>query len=160
IAGRFRRAGSAYVRGSRFQFLSSAANLRNLSRSNNVPPTTASFRYLGRVHLRRSFPFSTQSGLPNKMSRSRGNFAKGVTGFAGFRFATGSIAVAQPQFHYGWIRLRWDDSVIERYKSFAQFFTVIDWAYNDVVGAPIHVGDTQAVPEPNTLLLTLVGAGA
>jgi hypothetical protein len=92
------------------------------------------------------------------MTVSRGKFIKGMTGFAGFRFYTGT-AGGMPLYHYGWIRVRWDDSVVLRYKDFAQFLTVIDWAYNNIVGQPIHVGDTQSVPEPSTLVLALLAAG-
>ena len=78
-----------------------------------------------------------------------------MTGFAGFRFAAGTVG-GETAYDYGWIRLKWTDSIITRYMGFPQFLTVIDWAYNDTLNAPIHVGD---VPEPSTLLLALMAAG-
>ena len=150
-SGKFRRAGAAYLVGNgNLQFLAIVPNLFKLNRSSHVPGTIGLFQDTARIHMRSSFPFST-----NKMIRRRGRFAKGVTGFAGFRFAAGT-AGGQPAYDYGWIRLKWDDSVIARYAGFPQFLTVIDWAYNDTPNAPIHVGD---VAEPSTLLLALLAAG-
>jgi hypothetical protein len=153
-SGKFRRAGAASLVGNgRFQFLDTGFDLSRLVKSNNVPGGSGVFRNFGRVHRRVSFPFST-----NKMTRTRGYFPKGVTGFAGFRFANSSVS-GIPLYHYGWIRVKWDDSVVLRYKGFPQFLTVIDWAYNTMVGQPIHVGDTQSVPEPSTLVLAVLAAG-
>jgi hypothetical protein len=151
-SGKFRRAGAASLVGSkRFQFLDSGFNLSRLARSHNVPPASGSFRSFGRVHRRQSFPYST-----NKMTRTRGNFPKGQTGFAGFRFYNATVSGA-PLYNYGWIRLKWDDSILMKYKGFPQFLTVVDWAYNNM-GQPIHVGSTT-VPEPSTLVLGLLAAG-
>ena len=45
----------------------------------------------------------------------------------------------------------------------ATSYTINRWAYNNVAGQSIKVGDTgqsSAVPEPGTLSLTLLGLGA
>jgi hypothetical protein len=73
-----------------------------------------------------------------------GNFQGGQPGFIGFELANGDL---------GWLRVEVtaDD----------QNVTAIDWAYNDVAGAPINAGQTSsAVPEPSALgLLALGSAG-
>jgi len=66
-----------------------------------------------------------------------GQFPNGKVGFAGIRFTTGP---GNP--HLGWIRLS-----VSIPGSNAVSVTAIDWAYNDVVGAPVHV----PVPEPSGL---------
>ncbi len=143
------------VGGPNFQFLDkSAFNLSLLFRSGHVPGNGSGvFRNSGVLKERHSFPFST-----NKMVRTYGNFNKGQTGFAGFRFRAGSLS-GMPLYHYGWIRLQWDDFLLA-YQNFPQFETVIDWAYNSTSNAPIHIGDTGAVPEPSTLVLALLAAGS
>ena len=149
-SGKFRRAGAAsLVANGNFQVLASGLNLLKLQKSSHVPGTTGELQRWP-APQGTSFPFST-----NKMTRTRGSFAKGVTGFAGFRFAAGT-AGGQPAYDYGWIRLKWTDSVIARYAGFPQFLTVIDWAYNDVANARVHVGD---IAEPSTLLLGAHGCG-
>ncbi len=140
------------VGGPNFQFLDrSGINLSFLFRSGQVPGNGSGvFRNSGVLKERHSFPFST-----NKMVRTYGDFNKGRTGFAGFRFRTGSLS-GMPLYHYGWIRLRWDDFLVA-YQDFPQIETVIDWAYNTTSNAPIHIG---TVPEPSTLVLALMAAGA
>jgi hypothetical protein len=155
FSGQIERFGAArVVGGSKFQFLNkSGFNLSFLFRSGTVPGKgSGAFRSSGVLKERHSFPFAT-----NKMVRTYGNFSKGKTGFAGFRIRTGSLS-GMPLYNYGWIRLRWDDFLVA-YKDFPQILTVIDWAYNTTSNAPIHIGDT-GVPEPSTLVLALMAAGA
>jgi len=66
----------------------------------------------------------------NYYSQQIGKF-NGQEGYIGVRFLIG------PNTHYGWIRFRGaaDNSS----------GTIIDWAYEDVAGAPIHL---QAPPAP------------
>jgi MYXO-CTERM domain-containing protein len=71
------------------------------------------------------------------------------TGFAGIRFTEGG----QP--HYGWIRLKFSEQA-----GFPDSITAIDWAYNDVAGAPIRAGQTSSVPEPGGKALALLAAGS
>jgi len=56
-------------------------------------------------------------------------------------------------FRYGWIRLRWDPDSL----GLPLTLKALDWAYNTNLNRPIHVG---SVPEPGTLSLTLLAAGA
>lgn len=80
------------------------------------------------------------------------NFASGVNGFFGFRFTDAGLA---NQF-YGWAELNLNTAS-------PGTVTINRWAYNNVAGGSIKVGDTgqsSAVPEPDTLSLTLLGLGA
>ena len=76
-----------------------------------------------------------------------GQFPNGEPGFAGIRFTTGP---GNP--HLGWIRLSVSISELS-----AVSVTAIDWAYNDVVGAPINAG---AIPEPSIKSMMLVALGS
>lgn len=79
--------------------------------------------------------------------KTAGQFQNGTTGFAGFRFNPGDGN------HYGWIRLRLDDS---NSNDLTDTVTVFDWAYESTIDTPIHIGiQTTAVPEPSSL--TIVG---
>lgn len=71
----------------------------------------------------------------------------GATGFAGFKTAGGN---------FGWIRLLWNAS-----NGFPNSITAVDWAIEDS-GAGILAGATSAaaVPEPGTLSMALLAAGA
>jgi hypothetical protein len=72
------------------------------------------------------------------------------TGFAGLRFTQGGLK------HFGWLRLKF----IEDAKGIPDAITAIDWAYNDVAGAPIRAGQTSSVPEPDGKALALLAAGS
>jgi hypothetical protein len=97
-----------------------------------------------------------QKGATNGASTtSRGTWPKSAKGFAGVKFQTGG------QTHFGWIRLEWQDTNNVPI-NFPNKLTAIDWAYNDVAGAPIFAGEglPQAVPEPSTMALALLAAGS
>ena len=70
-----------------------------------------------------------------------------ATGYAGF----------QSQGHLGWIHLN-----LTRGSNGLTGFTIIDWAYNDVVGGGINAGQmpAAAVPEPGTMAMGLLASGA
>jgi hypothetical protein len=82
---------------------------------------------------------------------SRGQFAPGVTGFAGFVLNGNED---------GWIKLKWE------FVSGKVELTVISWAYNNTPGGTINAGQTGgsvqtgSVPEPSSLSLALLAAGA
>jgi hypothetical protein len=57
--------------------------------------------------------------------------------------------------YFGWLRLKFDANGA----GFPRQVTVIDWAYNTVSGQGIYAGTLSAVPEPNTMVLALLGTG-
>jgi hypothetical protein len=78
-----------------------------------------------------------------------------TTGFAGVQFDLADGA------HFGWIRLR-----LERANGVVTYgpdrLTAIDWAYDAMAGDPIAAGQgvSAAVPEPSSILLTMLAAGS
>ena len=86
---------------------------------------------------------------------STSGFLSGVENYFGFKLsASGST-------YYGWAKTTLTDSSFSPYGT----MTISEWAYNDVAGASITVGDTgnSAVPEPSSFAITglgLLAAGA
>jgi PEP-CTERM motif-containing protein len=77
-----------------------------------------------------------------------GQWASGGTGFLGFRFVD-----ANGQTDYGWMRVTFDPAnFLNRMPS----TIVVDWAFDDS-GNPIETG---AIPEPSSVALAFLGAGA
>jgi hypothetical protein len=85
------------------------------------------------------------------VGRSRGNFPDGVSGFVALRLPSGDL---------GWIRVEWDDSISGHGR--ADHVIGIDYAYNTVPGQTILAGEgiPPAIPEPGTMSLALLAAGA
>lgn len=77
-----------------------------------------------------------------------GQWASGGTGFLGFRFTD-----ANGQTDFGWMRISFDPTNFTNQLNAA---VVIDWAYNNA-GGPIAAGQ---IPEPSSIALALLGAGA
>ena len=76
-------------------------------------------------------------------------WAESSTGFAGFK------TLAEGRF--GWVRVYWNGV-----DGFPNSITVVDWAIESEPGVAIHAGDTgaAAIPEPGTLSMALLAAGA
>ncbi len=113
------------------------------------PSLAAGYNFGGRANDRSML--STIGANP-KITPNPKNFASGVNGFFGFRFTD---AGGTNQF-YGWAELNLDTAS-------PGTVTINRWAYNDVAGQSINVGQTSnvnPVPEPGTLSLTLLGLGA
>lgn len=70
----------------------------------------------------------------------------GTTNYAAFYFTPTSGSGV----HYGWLQYIRGDKV-------SNSGSIVDFAWNDVAGAPINVGQTTAVPEPSSV--TLLAAG-
>jgi len=95
-------------------------------------------------------------------SNTKGTWPKSVTGFAGVEFKISG------QFHFGWVRLEWLDTNntgVGGKSGFPNEVKAIDWAYNDVAGAPIAAGQgipaaAPPIPEPGTLSLMLLAMGS
>jgi len=78
-------------------------------------------------------------------------FSSGVNGYFGFQFTDAGLS----NRFYGWAQINID--------GLNASYTINNWAYNNVAGQSIAVGDTGQttnVPEPDTLSLTLLGLGA
>jgi hypothetical protein len=94
-------------------------------------------------------------GVAELMSNANGNvygvFQDGVPGFAGFQLSNGDL---------GWVRLEWNDSTY--HDGYPDHLIAIDAAYNDVAGQSILAGQSTsaATPEPGTMPLALLAAGA
>src|SRR5690606_3871773 len=67
--------------------------------------------------------------------------------FFGFRFVDSGNAL-----HYGFATINFD--------TVGGIVTIKDWAYETVADTAIHVGPLQAVPEPGSISLMLLGLGA
>jgi hypothetical protein len=84
-----------------------------------------------------------------------GNWVGASNKFLGLRFDIGG------QTHYGWAQLTVSGSSD---LDTAGTGTLIDWAYEDTLGASLLTGQTSggvaAVPEPSTLILLATGAAA
>lgn len=79
----------------------------------------------------------------------RGQFHPNDPGFAGFLTAGGDL---------GWVRIE----VLGESGGFPEGIEAIDWAYNNVPGAPIKAGEGAPIstPEPGSISLALLATGA
>lgn len=80
--------------------------------------------------------------------------ARSITGFAGVKLLAGTSAVGTahiPLYDIGWLHIR-----IQDLHNIPDTVTLLDYAYNNVPGAPITVPS----PEPATAGLLLLAAGA
>jgi len=60
--------------------------------------------------------------------------------------------------NFGWARLEWQNAA----NGYPGSVTLIDYAYNDVLGAPINAGQVSdtSTPEPDSKAMGLLVAGA
>jgi hypothetical protein len=135
---------SLAAKGSNRMMRNVSANPKRLA-SGAVISNGQSFNNGGALHAR-----SVVAGA----ARSKGTWPKSGTGFAGVKFKSNG------QTFFGWIRLEWQDTTNQ---GFPNKLTAIDWAYNDVAGAPINAGQgiptTTTTPEPSSMALALMAAG-
>jgi hypothetical protein len=97
-----------------------------------------------------TYRFTNSSHQVRTAHSQQGQFAIGQPGFVGIQLATAN----GHRFDYGWIQL--DVVGTEGSDGFPELVTAIDWAYNEVPGAPIYAGET---PEPGGRSLALLAAG-
>lgn len=113
------------------------------------PSLAAGYKFGGRTNYRSVLTRTSRNiGMGNYAVK----FTSGVNGFFGFRFTDAGLT---NQF-YGWAELNLN-------KASPGTVTINRWAYNNVAGGSIKVGQTTAdtsIPEPGTLSLTLLGLGA
>lgn len=81
-----------------------------------------------------------------------GIWTAGKSAFAGFLFKTNTTAGAKTD--YGWVRLVFTESTNLAPDSIA----AVDWGY--AVNMPSSAGQNSGAPEPSTLALALLAAGA
>jgi hypothetical protein len=132
-----------------FQFLGQNLSISRFGTNQRISAAAGSFQY-GHFHLKtRSAGSSTIAG---KISGSSGQWASGVTGFAGFRFQTNSYS-STARINYGWLELKMNMSV----DNYPDSVTLLAGAYDDS-GSPITT--PGATPEPGTAGLLLLAMGA
>jgi hypothetical protein len=74
------------------------------------------------------------------------------TGFVGFKLTNGDLGWAEVSVQ--------NDNTFGGVSGLPSSLTLISFAYNDVAGDPINAGETgAAVPEPSTMVLSLLAAG-
>ena len=115
------------------------------------PSLAAGYKFGGRTNYRSVLTRTTKNNN-FRMGNYAVNFTSGVNGFFGFRFTDTGLT----NTFYGWAELNLDTTS-------PGTMTINRWAYNNVAGGSIKVGQTTAdtsVPEPGTLSLTLLGLGA
>jgi hypothetical protein len=101
--------------------------------------------------------FGTRPGLgfeEGNHGMVSGPFKPSQTGFVGFGIHT----TAGGNDYYGWVRLEFMDS-----SRGPDEIEAIDYAVNDVAGAPIDAGEgatSSSAPEPSTAAMALLAAGA
>ncbi len=147
-------AGSLLGRGLVRQDTQGADNIRfvNLGAGFGVGPSLAAgYNFGGRANDRSML---SRLGANPKITPNPKNFTTGVNGFFGFRFTDTGLT----NEFYGWAELNLDTAS-------PGTVTINRWAYNNVAGQSIKVGQTTGdnpsnVPEPGTLSLTLLGLGA
>jgi hypothetical protein len=88
--------------------------------------------------------------------------------FAAVKFPVSKNSKGAINYDYGWVQLEWQDP---KKIGFPTTLIAIDWAYNNVANRHIIAGEglpppilienpPSAVPEPSTLALALLAAGA
>ena len=87
-----------------------------------------------------------ESGSTTHFGNGPGQFALNTPGYMGVTFRTTTLG---PDY-YGWIEMQ---------VSNVGPGSIISWAYENVSGASIQVGDIGAVPEPATALVGVACAG-
>ena len=118
------------------------------------PTLAAGYNMGGRTNDRTMLKLFVSTPPPAIQNNAK-NFTNGVNGYFGFKFTDAGLANA----YYGWAELNLTGS------GYSGTMTINRWAYNNVAGQSIKVGQTAGdnpsnVPEPDTLSLTLLGLGA
>jgi PEP-CTERM motif len=152
-AGSGRRGARAALGSLRFSAQSRAlvavngsGQLKQLAFGAKISSNAGSFSAPGPGH---GFLFAKRTGpATNYMA---GTWKAGKEGFVGVEL----IKSQGSGTYFGWIRLRFDANSA----GFPRQVTVIDWAYNTVPGQGITAGELSAVPEPNSMVLALLGTG-
>jgi hypothetical protein len=129
------------------------SSLLKLSASNSLnykPGANNTWRTLGGLRLHTATSNNTIGRVPLGLWNPGPNAT--TTGFAGAAFAKTSAGAP----HLSWLQFKLTTDSKNRTNS----LTLIDWAYQSVPGASIHVGSkgSTSVPEPSTLGLMALGA--
>jgi len=111
-----------------------------------IGPTAPSGTVFGRQNDLGNQFYNYNSGA--KLGTFSGQWTAGGIGYIGFKFVTSTN-----QTDYGWMRVSFDPNAFSHQQV---SLTVIDWAYNNSGGSIV----TGQIPEPNTVALAFLGAGA
>jgi hypothetical protein len=130
------------------QILGNSGNVRRLASGAAISNGLTGFGANNLLRLLKKV--CTTSGAFCATTSSRGTWPDANnTGFAGVKFTEGGLT------HFGWVRLKFGENA-----KGPNSITAIDWAYNDVAGAPILAGQTSSIPEPSNKALALLSAGS
>jgi len=142
------RSGSAFLTDSSVLWLvtESSLKLKKLPFGAHISTVPGAGAGWGRGHIDLASQ-TTSAGLLNEHG-----WAANATGLAGFRFSTTNGAL-----DYGWVRLSYTLGT----NGFANSITATDWGY-DPNGDPVTAGEgaSSATPEPSTMALAILAAGA
>lgn len=125
-------------------------NVSVFGRGNSVSGGFLSRFYPGNI-IRSGSQFHGNAVVVHQVASSTfGNFAANHTGYAGF------VMNGLSGSEYGWMRIEFTTGG----GGFIDSLTLIDYAYNDVAGQSIEVGQTTDMPEPGSMALAILAAGA
>jgi len=114
-----------------------------------IGPSTPSGSVFGRQNDLVNQFYNYNTGV--KVGTFNGQWTSGGIGYIGFKFVTSTN-----QTDYGWMRVSFDPTAFSQQQV---SLTVLDWAYNST-GGSILTGQGLPIPEPNTVALAFLGAGA
>jgi hypothetical protein len=151
IAGMSMLGGGAVLAGSAGWILRLDASAADLNGKGNYNPPLNTLG--GTVWANKGTLLKSQNGLGNESGFWKHTHTYGThgtaEGFAGIKLANDD---------FGWLRFELSTSLFPADHPDLTSLTLVDWAYQSVPGASIHVGDPDSIPEPSSLGLMALGA--
>jgi hypothetical protein len=151
IAGMSMLGGGVVLAGSAGGILRLDASAADLNGKGNYNPPLNTLG--GTVWANKGTLLKSQNGLGNESGFWKHTHTYGThgtaEGFAGIKLANDD---------FGWLRFELSTSLFPADHPDLTSLTLVDWAYQSVPGASIHVGDPDSIPEPSSLGLMALGA--